>query len=75
MTDLTRADYASIYGPTAGDRVRLGDTDLVIEVEADDTAPGSEPAIGFAKTVREGQLVSGRIRRRRRSTSRSRTSS
>jgi urease subunit alpha len=61
VTDLTRADYASIYGPTAGDRVRLGDTDLVIEVEADDTAPGSEPAIGFAKTVREGQLVSGRI--------------
>ena len=61
MTDLTRSDYASIYGPTAGDRIRLGDTDLVLEVEADDTAPGSEPAIGFAKTVRDGQLVSGSI--------------
>jgi urease subunit alpha len=61
VTDLTRSDYASVYGPTTGDRVRLGDTDLVVEVEADDTAPGSEPAIGFAKTVREGQLVSGSI--------------
>jgi urease subunit alpha len=60
--ELTRTDYASLYGPTAGDRVRLGDTDLVVEVEADDTAPGSEPLVGFAKTVREGQLASGRIR-------------
>jgi urease subunit alpha len=56
---LTRAQYASVYGPTAGDRIRLGDTSLVLEVEADDTAPGSEPLVGFAKTVRDGQLTTG----------------
>jgi urease subunit alpha len=59
--DLTRADYASVYGPTTGDRVRLGDTDLLLEVEADDTAPGSEPLVGFGKTIRDGQLTSGDI--------------
>ena len=59
--DLDRAAYASIYGPTAGDRVRLGDTDLLLEVEADDTAPGSEPLVGFGKTVREGLLATGSI--------------
>jgi urease subunit alpha len=58
---LSRGDYASLYGPTAGDRVRLADTDLVLEVEADDNLPGSEPLVGFGKTVREGQLVSGSI--------------
>ena len=59
--DLSRADYASLYGPTVGDRIRLGDTGLVVEVEDDDTAPGFEPLVGFGKTVREGQLASGRI--------------
>jgi urease subunit alpha len=59
--DLTRADYASVYGPTTGDRVRLGDTDLLLEVEADDTAAGSEPLVGFGKTIRDGQLTSGDI--------------
>jgi urease subunit alpha len=54
---LTRGEYASIYGPTAGDRIRLGDTNLVLEVEADDTAPGSEPLVGFAKTIRDRQLT------------------
>ena len=55
---MDRKTYASIYGPTTGDRLRLGDTDLWLEVEADDTAPGWEPLIGFAKTVRPGQLMS-----------------
>lgn len=59
--DLDRAAYASIYGPTAGDRLRLGDTDLLLEVEADDTAPGDEPLIGFGKTIRDGLLTSGSI--------------
>jgi urease subunit alpha len=59
--DLSRADYASVYGPTVGDRVRLGDTDLLLEVERDDNDPGSEPLVGFAKTIREDQLASGRV--------------
>lgn len=57
--ELSRAEYASLYGPTVGDRVRLGDTDLLVTVEADDTALGHEPLVGFGKTIRDGQLSSG----------------
>jgi urease subunit alpha len=60
--ELDRTGYASIYGPTVGDRVRLGDTALLAEVEADDTAPGSEPLIGFGKTIRDGLLATSRMR-------------
>ena len=35
MTKISRDDYAALYGPTAGDQIRLGDTDLWIEVEQD----------------------------------------
>ena len=56
---LTRAEYASLYGPTTGDRVRLGDTDLFVTVEADDGRPGHEPVVGFGKTVRDGLLATG----------------
>lgn len=59
--DLDRATYASVYGPTQGDRVRLGDTNLFVEVEADDTALGSEPLIGFGKTIRAGLLMAGSL--------------
>lgn len=58
--ELSRSDYVALYGPTTGDRVRLGDTDLVVEVERDDTAPGHEPVVGFGKDIRDGQLASGR---------------
>ena len=60
--ELDRVAYASIYGPTTGDRVRLGDTNLLAEVEGDDTAPGSEPLIGFGKTIRDGLLATSRLR-------------
>jgi urease subunit alpha len=59
--ELDRVGYASIYGPTTGDRVRLGDTDLLLEVESDDTAPGNEPLIGFGKTIRDGLLATSRL--------------
>ena len=59
--ELDRAGYASLYGPTTGDRVRLGDTHLILEVEGDDTAPGSEPLIGFGKTIRDGLLATSRL--------------
>ena len=61
--ELDRVAYASIYGPTTGDRVRLGDTNLLAEVERDDTAPGSEPLIGFGKTIRDGLLATSRCTR------------
>jgi urease subunit alpha len=52
MADLSRREYASLYGPTTGDRVRLGDTDLWIRVEDDHVGFGDEPIWGYAKTFR-----------------------
>jgi urease subunit alpha len=53
MAELDRSAYAAIYGPTVGDQVRLGDTDLWIEVEADHTAGGEEAVFGGGKSIRE----------------------
>lgn len=54
MSAMGRDRYAAMYGPTTGDRVRLADTDLFIEVEADLTAPlGDEAVFGGGKTIRE----------------------
>ncbi|SNS29299.1 urease subunit alpha [Tropicimonas sediminicola] len=51
---ITRAAYADMYGPTTGDRVRLADTDLVIEVEKDLTTYGEEVKFGGGKVIRDG---------------------
>jgi urease subunit alpha len=51
---IDRRTYASHYGPTTGDRVRLGDTDLVIEVESDRTVYGDEAKFGGGKVIRDG---------------------
>ena len=51
---LSRADYAALYGPTTGDRVRLADTELVIEVERDLTTYGEEVVFGGGKSIRDG---------------------
>lgn len=51
--ELTRSEYAALYGPTVGDQVRLGDTDLWIEVEADLTFGGEEAVFGGGKSIRE----------------------
>lgn len=56
---LSRADYASVYGPTKGDRIRLGDADLFVEISTDDNRPGHEPLVGFGKTVRDGIQSTG----------------
>jgi urease subunit alpha len=52
MADLSRQGYTSRYGPTTGDRLRLGDTDLWIRVEDDHVGYGDEPIWGYAKTFR-----------------------
>ena len=51
---IARRQYAEIYGPTTGDRVRLGDTGLVLEVERDLTSPGDECVFGGGKVLRDG---------------------
>lgn len=60
---MKRDAYAAAYGPTTGDRVRLADTDLWIEVEADDGQAGEELIGGCGKTARDGLLVTGRAGR------------
>ena len=54
MTTLSRRAYAEMYGPTTGDRVRLADTDLFIEVERDLTTYGEEVKFGGGKVIRDG---------------------
>src|SRR3954462_15098887 len=51
---IPRSNYADIYGPTTGDRVRLGDTSLVLRVERDLTVYGYECKFGGGKVLREG---------------------
>ncbi|MBW0147238.1 urease subunit alpha [Marinobacter arenosus] len=57
---ITRQAYADMYGPTVGDRVRLGDTDLWIEVESDSTHYGDEVKFGGGKVIRDGMGQSQR---------------
>src|SRR4029079_4759650 len=54
MPKLSRSAYAAMYGPTTGDRVRLADTDLFIEVEDDRTIYGEEVKFGGGKVIRDG---------------------
>jgi len=51
---IARSDYAAMFGPTTGDRVRLADTDLMIEVECDHTSYGEEVKFGGGKVIRDG---------------------
>ncbi|MBT2387603.1 urease subunit alpha [Streptomyces sp. ISL-11] len=57
MTEMSRAAYAELYGPTAGDRIRLADTDLLIEIEEDRSGgpghAGDEAVFGGGKVIRE----------------------
>jgi urease subunit alpha len=62
MVDLDRERYADLYGPTVGDQVRLGDTDLWIQVEEDRTIGGDEAVFGGGKSIRESMLQSRQSR-------------
>ena len=53
-TKISRSDYAAMFGPTTGDKVRLADTDLIIEVERDLTIYGEEVKFGGGKVIRDG---------------------
>jgi len=60
MTRIDRRAYADMYGPTTGDRVRLGDTELWLEVERDHTVYGDEVKFGGGKVIRDGMGQSQR---------------
>ncbi len=60
--EMDRAAYAAMFGPTTGDRVRLADTDLIIEVEDDRTTYGEEVKFGGGKVIRDGMGQSQRSR-------------
>lgn len=62
MAWVDRERYAALYGPTVGDQVRLGDTDLWIEVTEDRTAGGEEAVFGGGKSIRESMAQSTRTR-------------
>lgn len=54
MTQISRKTYADMYGPTTGDKIRLADTELIIEVEYDLTTYGEEVKFGGGKVIRDG---------------------
>lgn len=62
MATISRAEYALLYGPTTGDRVRLGDTSLTVEVEHDHAVYGDECVTGGGKTVRDGMALDAHAR-------------
>ena len=60
MRKISRQAYAELYGPTVGDRVRLADTELFVEVERDHTVYGDEVSFGGGKVIRDGMGQSQR---------------
>ncbi|HMP41495.1 MAG TPA: urease subunit alpha [Roseiflexaceae bacterium] len=58
MAQISRRQYAALYGPTVGDRVRLADTRLLIEIERDLLTHGDEAVFGGGKTIRDGMAQS-----------------
>ena len=60
-TPFDREAYSQIYGPTRGDRVRLADSELWVEIEEEDTSYGDEALVGLGKTIRDGMLASARV--------------
>lgn len=61
MSKISRQAYAEMYGPTTGDRLRLGDTELWLEVEEDLTTYGDEVKFGGGKVIRDGMGQSQRV--------------
>ncbi len=64
MATISRNEYVGLFGPTTGDRIRLGDTGLFVEIERDlRGAPGDEIVFGGGKSLREGMGMDNRITR------------
>lgn len=60
-SELSRPEYAARYGATSGDRVRLGDTNLLAMIERDETSYGDEVLRGWGKTMRAGMMMNDRL--------------
>ncbi|REE04193.1 urease subunit alpha [Citricoccus muralis] len=60
---ISRRQYADLYGPTTGDRIRLADSSLFLEIERDLTVYGEEVVFGGGKVIREGMGLNGRATR------------
>src|SRR4029450_12788998 len=60
-SEWRRHEYAARYGPPTGDRVRLGDTNLLASIERDETSYGDEVLRGWGKTMRAGMMLSDRL--------------
>lgn len=60
---LSREQYASLYGPTTGDAIRLADTELYARIEEDLTTPGEEAVFGGGKVIRDGMGQNGQLER------------
>jgi urease subunit alpha len=61
--ELTRRQYADLYGPTTGDAIRLADTELFLEIEKDLTVYGEEVVFGGGKVIRDGMGQNGQVLR------------
>jgi urease subunit alpha len=61
MTAISRQEYAGLYGPTVGDKIRLADTDLYIEIERDLRVAGDEAIYGGGKSLRDGMGVNNQL--------------
>lgn len=61
MSQMSRKQYADLYGPTTGDQIRLGDTDLYIEIEKDLRTYGDEAVYGGGKTLRDGMGMDNQL--------------
>jgi urease subunit alpha len=61
MATIPRAEYANLFGPTVGDKIRLGDTDLYVEIERDLRVYGDEAIYGGGKTLRDGMGMDNQV--------------
>lgn len=61
MPTISRQEYAGLFGPTTGDKIRLGDTQLFIEIEKDLRGYGEESVYGGGKSLRDGMGTDNRL--------------
>src|SRR5260370_16009669 len=61
MTEISRQEYAALFGPTTGDKIRLGDTDLYLEIERDLRVLGDEALYCGGKTLRDGMGMNNQL--------------